>query len=139
MNNLYGFNEEDIQVLRSQRNGLQHTVRATESWGYNEDIQLWTRSEGDDEEVSEELTSEVVFAKSLVALVAEHGPAIGASLGMLEAKMLGLDISLEVLHGAISEIFDGGEEEEGEGDGLIGCQVTDLLTQLSSEEDDLLF
>lgn len=126
----------NITYLKAQADTTRKTVRATESWGFDEDIQLWTPHE-DQPEATEELSAELVFAQSLVALVAEHGPQIGASLGMLEAKMLGLDISLEVLQSAIEGIYE--DEEEGEGDNLIGCEVADLLTQLSEEQDDLLF
>lgn len=125
-------NGEFVTLCAPQPSPTRAPVSLGKEFTYREDIQLWVENAEQGEEVSDELA----FVRDLLALIAEHGTALAYSMAKEQAEFMG--IPDEVLRSAIFDLVAEEEEEEaGEGDGLIGDEVHDLLTTLEAEESTL--
>lgn len=121
-----------VQLLPAQQVVERAQVSLGKEFTYREDIQLWVENAEEGEEVSDE----VQFVRELWALIAEHGAALAYSMAKEKAAFMG--IPDDTLRSAIFDLVaEEDAEEVGEGDGLIGDEVHDLLTTLEAEQSTL--
>lgn len=125
-------NGELVTLCAPQPSPTRAPVSLGKEFTYREDVQLWVENAEKEEEVSNELA----FVRDLLALIAEHGAALAYSMAKEQAEFMG--IPDEVLRSAIFDLVaEEDEEEVGEGDGLIGDEVHDLLATLEAEASTL--